>query len=401
VIALYPNWQGLCKQAYEIRRYTFENLDRLLAQLSERLKSRGVKVFYAEGAQDACDYVLKVIQNEAPAPVVKSKSMTTEEICLREYLQWHGIEVYETDLGEFIIQLAGEAPSHLTAPAIHKSRDQIGRLFCNSLHVPYTEDPSKLVQIAREFMREKFLSARVGITGANFAVAQSGTLVIVENEANARLSMSLPKVHVAIIGIDKIIPTIQDATLLLRLLIPSATGQKITSYISFVQGPDKDTQPDGPHQMHVVILDGGRRAILKDPKLRQVLYCIRCGGCLNICQIYNIVGGHGYGGIYPGPIGSLFMPLMDETKHRDLPFLSTLCGRCSEICPVGIKLHHLLPILRARLRRRRKVWWHTGILKTWFMIMSSFQLYRMVSALARIFALPVAHRSFHQKWHEL
>jgi L-lactate dehydrogenase complex protein LldF len=282
--------------------------------------------------------------------VVKSKSMATEEIELNHSLDQAGIEAVETDLGEYIIQLAKETPSHIIAPAIHKSKDDISELFSEKLNIPYYTEPQDLTKIARETLREKFLKADMGVSGANFAVAETGTIVIVENEGNARLTTTLPRVHVALMGIEKVIPRFDDLAVFLSILARSATGQKMSSYVSLVTGPKRKGEKDGPEEFHLVLLDNGRANILASDETRESLYCIRCGACLNICPVYRKVGGHSYGWVYSGPIGAIISPqLLGFDKAPDLPFASSLCGACKEVCPLKIDIPKVLLELRKRV----------------------------------------------------
>ena len=275
--------------------------------------------------------------------------MVTEEIALNERLEQAGVEPVETDLGEYVIQMAGETPFHIIAPAIHKTRQDFGKLFSDKLGVEYEEDPEKLTKIARKALREKFWQADMGITGVNFAVAETGTIVVVENEGNGRLSTSLPPIHVAVMGMEKVIPTLEDLSVFLTLLPRSATGQKASGYVSFITGPRRPGEVDGPEEFHLVILDNGRSRILQNEEMRESLYCIRCGACLNICPIYNKVGGHAYGWVYSGPIGAVITPqLIGLDKAKDLPAASTLCGACRDICPLKINIPHMLLRLRSQ-----------------------------------------------------
>jgi L-lactate dehydrogenase complex protein LldF len=282
--------------------------------------------------------------------LVKGKSMVTEEIGLNEDLIGQGIEVWETDLGEFIIQLAGEPPSHIIGPAVHKNKAQIADLFAEKLGVPRVETPEELTRIAREKLREKFVHADMGITGANAAVAETGSIVLLENEGNIRLCTTIPRIHVALVGIEKVIPTLDDLATLLALLPRSATGQKLSSYTTIITGPRRPGEADGPEEFHLILLDNGRSRILADPDRRQCLYCVRCGCCLNTCPVYRKAGGHSYGWVYSGPIGAVLTPqLIPARLARDLPFASTLCGACGDVCPVKIPLPKLLLTMRQRI----------------------------------------------------
>jgi L-lactate dehydrogenase complex protein LldF len=307
-------------------------------------------VHWAEDAGELVRAVHGLLAARGVRRVVKSKSMLTEECGLNPYLEARGIEVIDTDLGERIVQLAGEPPSHIIFPAIHKSAVQIGELFERRMDGPRGErDPTRLTHHARAQLRRRFLEAEAGISGVNFAVAETGTLVIVENEGNARLATSQPRVHIAVMGIEKVLPRLADLAVFLTLLPRAATGQRMSSYVSLLTGPRRRGERDGPEALHLVILDGGRSAIHADPVMRQALRCIRCGACLNVCPVFERTGGHAYGSVYSGPIGAVLTPLFRGMEEAGaLPFASSLCGACGEICPVKIDLPGLLLELRAR-----------------------------------------------------
>lgn len=342
--------EGLRNLGRAIKEKSLANLPFLLETLEAKVKEAGGVVHWARTAQEACSIVGDLARDRGVRTVVKGKSMVTEEIGLNQTLQAQGTEVWETDLGEFIIQLAGEPPSHIIGPAVHKSKDQIAELFAEKLGVARVEAPEELTRIARETLREKFLGADMGITGANAAVAETGSIVLLENEGNIRLSVTLPRIHVAVVGIEKVIPTLDDLAVILALLPRSATGQKLSSYTSIITGPRRPGELDGPQEFHLILLDNGRSRILADPDRRQSLYCLRCGSCLNVCPVYRKVGGHSYGWVYSGPIGAVITPqLVPPRLARDLPFASTLCGACAEVCPVKIELPKLLLIMRQRL----------------------------------------------------
>ena len=276
--------------------------------------------------------------------------MLSEEMGLNERLESEGIEPVETDLGEFIVQLAGDTPFHIIAPAIHKSRHEVSDLFVQKLGSPAYDDIKDLTREARQQLRGKFMDAGMGVTGANFLVAETGTVTLVTNEGNGRMCTSMPKVHIAISGMEKVVPSIEDLGLFLRLLIRSATGQMLSSYVTTVTGPRKDDEEDGPEEFHLVIVDNGRSRILADPDLRESLYCLRCGACLNACPVYRKVGGHAYGWVYPGPIGAVVTPMLTGLSDaKDLPYASTLCGACKEACPVKIDIPRMLLYMRKEL----------------------------------------------------
>jgi L-lactate dehydrogenase complex protein LldF len=333
--------------ARRIKEESIARLGELLVQLKERLEARGVKVFFAEDAAQARDYILGVARANGVRKVVKGKSMTTEEIELNPCLEAAGIEAMETDLGEYIVQLRHEPPSHIITPAIHLSKEDIGHLFADQLGIEYTNDPPALTAVARERLREVFLNAEMGITGVNFAVAETGTLVVVENEGNGRFCSTSPEIFVAVMGIEKVIPRFEDLSHFLEILARTATGQNLTAYTSFLRGPRGPEDLDGPREMHVVILDNGRTRMLADPVLREALYCLRCGACLNACPVYRHIGGHAYKSAYPGPIGSIVSPSLFGTRAAGhLAFASTLCGACKDVCPVKIDIPRILLHLR-------------------------------------------------------
>jgi L-lactate dehydrogenase complex protein LldF len=320
---------------------------------AEQLESAGGVVHFARNAADAAEAVMRIAWRRGARTAVKSKSMTAEEVSLNEALFAAGVQVTETDLGEFIIQLAGEKPSHILAPSIHKDRFQVGRLFHEALGTPPGLDVEDLVAAARKALRERFLIADLGITGANFGVAETGTLVLVNNEGNGWMTTSLPPVHVAIMGIDKIIPNLSDLNGFLTLLTRSASGQTISSYVNLITGPRRPGEEEGPEELHVVLLDNGRSALAGGP-FREILHCLHCGACLNVCPVYRTVGGHAYESVYPGPMGGVLSPLLwGMAAYPDLPDACTLCGRCTEVCPVRIPLpdyHRELRVLRTQGR---------------------------------------------------
>jgi L-lactate dehydrogenase complex protein LldF len=342
----FPQFDTERETARRIKEEAIGRLDELLVELKDRLEAHGVKVFVAATAQEARDYIVNVARGCGAKRVVKGKSMTTEEIDLNPALTQAGIEPIETDLGEYIVQLRNERPSHIMTPAIHLSKEDIGGLFRDKLDIPYTAEPEQLTAVARERLRKIFLTAEMGITGVNFAIAETGTIVLVENEGNGRLSSTMPEVFVAVMGIEKVIPRLSDLPHFLEVLARTATGQKLTCYTNFISGPRRKDEIDGPREMHVVMLDNGRSAMLADPVLREALYCLRCGACLNVCPVYRRIGGHAYGSPYPGPIGSIVSPNLFGSAAAHLPFASTLCGACRDICPVKIDIPRILLHLR-------------------------------------------------------
>ncbi len=340
-------WEDWRQQARRIKEHTIGHLDYYLAMLERNVVAAGGQVHFAADANQANAIVSDIARRNAVRTVTKSKSMVSEELGLNHVLENQGIDVFETDLGEYIIQLAEETPSHLVAPALHKTRGQVAQLFSEQLGVPYSEDIEEMARVARVVLRQKFLEADMGVSGANFLVAETGSLVIITNEGNGRLCTSAPRIHVGLAGMEKVIPSLQDLAVFLRLLPRSATGQRITSYLSMVTGPRRAEDEDGPDEFHLVIVDNGRSRLLRDPALRESLYCIRCGACLNVCPIYQRVGGHAYGWVYPGPIGSIVTPgLVGVAQAKDLPNASTLCGACRDACPVQINIPRMLLHLR-------------------------------------------------------
>ncbi len=340
-------WESWREQAREIKEHTIGHLDYYLAMLERNVNAAGGQVHFAGDANQANAIVSEISRRNGVKTVTKSKSMVSEELGLNHVLEAHGVDVFETDLGEYIIQLAEETPSHLVAPALHKTRGQVAQLFAEQLGVPYSEDIEEMARVARVALRQKFLEADMGVSGANFLVAETGSLVIITNEGNGRLCTSAPRIHVGLAGMEKVIPSLQDLAVFLRLLPRSATGQRISSYVSMVTGPRRADDEDGPEEFHLIIVDNGRSRLLRDPALRESLYCIRCGACLNVCPIYQRVGGHAYGWVYPGPIGSIVTPgLVGVAEAKDLPNASTLCGACRDACPVQINIPRMLLHLR-------------------------------------------------------
>lgn len=340
--------EELREKASEVRMRSLDSLPELVDRFSASATRAGAVVYRAADAASACDTVLHILQDRGARKIVKSKSMVTEEIHLNAYLEDRGMQVVETDLGEYIVQLAGECPSHILAPAIHKTRQQIGRLFSDKLGVAYSEDPSELTKIARTTLRKIFLSADAGITGANFAVADTGSLVLFTNEGNGRMATTIPRLHVAVLSIEKMIPSLADLPLFIRLLPRSASGQVVSSYVSVITGPRRKGEATGADELHIVLLDNGRSHILAGD-CREILKCIRCSACLNICPVYRTVGGHAYDCTYQGPMGIVLTTLLQGMPHAH-PLLdaTTLCGACSDVCPVKVPLHKLLRILRER-----------------------------------------------------
>jgi L-lactate dehydrogenase complex protein LldF len=331
------------ERAKNIKWRAIESLDLYLENFETNFTARGGKVIWAETADDALNEILRICKEKNCKSVVKSKSMVTEEIHLNHFLEKHQIESVETDLGEYIQQLDGEPPYHIVTPAMHKSKEDVAKLFYEKLNTKPNLSPEQLTLVAREKLREKYVQAEIGITGANFLIADTGSIAVTENEGNARLSSAFPKTHIAICGIEKIIPSLTDLALFWPLLATYGTGQMITVYNSIISGPRQSGESDGPTDMYVILLDNGRTNILANEKQRESLYCIRCGACLNACPVYKNVGGHSYGTTYSGPIGSVITPHMRNIKEwKHLSYASSLCGNCTEVCAVKINLHELL-----------------------------------------------------------
>jgi len=347
-----PGFERLRDLGREVKRHTIENLDYYLAQFADSVERNGGKVHWASTGSEVCRIVVDIVQESAAREVVKAKTMVGEEVELNRALEAAKIRAVETDLGEFIIQLAGERPAHIVAPAIHKTREQVSDLFAEHVDPQRTLVPEELTALARQALRKMFQTAGVGVSGANFAVAETGTVVTVENEGNIRLCTTVPRVHIALVGIEKLIPRLSDLGIFLRLLGRSGTGQKLTTYTSLLTGPRRERE-DGPQEMHVVMVDNGRTHSLTDPKMREMLYCIRCGACLNTCPVYRKIGGHAYGWVYSGPIGALVTPeFVGIGQARELPFASSLCGACREVCPVKINIPDLLLHLRSNAQEQ-------------------------------------------------
>ena len=331
------------EKAKNVKWRALETLDQQLETFEANLTRRGGKVIWAENAEQALEEILKICKQKNCRTIVKSKSMVTEEIHLNKFLQKQGIESVETDLGEYIQQLDDEPPYHIVTPAMHKSKEDIAKLFVEKLHTAPNLSPEQLTLVAREKLREKYREAEIGITGANFIIADIGGIAISENEGNARLSCSFPKTHIAVVGLEKVIPSINDLALFWPLLAAYGTGQTVTSYNSIISGPRQSGETDGPEEMYVILLDNGRTNILANEKARESLYCIRCGACLNACPVYKNIGGHAYETTYSGPIGAVITPHLREIgEWKHLSYASSLCGNCTEVCPVRINLHELL-----------------------------------------------------------
>ncbi|MXV16964.1 LutB/LldF family L-lactate oxidation iron-sulfur protein [Hufsiella ginkgonis] len=341
------NLENSKRKAHVIKWKVMENLDKLLPEFESNFQRRGGKVIWANDAEEARREILQILREAGAKTVIKGKSMTTEEIHLNGFLQENGVEALESDLGEYIVQLLGQKPYHIVTPAMHLSKEDIAKLFHEKFGTPPDATPEQLTLKARELLREKYITADVGITGANFLLADTGSIAVTENEGNARLTTTFPRIHIAIAGIEKIIPSIADLDLYWPLLATHGTGQNLTAYNTILSGPRQETETDGPEKMFVILLDNGRTNLLAQKDQRQGLYCIRCGACLNACPVYKNIGGHTYETTYSGPIGSIITPHlrgMEDFKH--LSYASSLCGKCSEVCPAKIDIHKMLLLNR-------------------------------------------------------
>jgi L-lactate dehydrogenase complex protein LldF len=387
----FPQGEALRDRAREIKEATLQRLDVYVDQLVDNVERQGGRVHFAVSAAEARDVIVGIGRRAGARMAVKSKSMATEEIHLNEALAAVGITPVETDLGEYIIQLAGERPSHIIAPAIHKTKGQVAELFGRELRRPVEADPEALTRVARAELRDKFLAADMGITGANFAVADTGTIVLVTNEGNGRMVTSLPRVHVAVMGVEKVIPSLTDLMVFLAILAKSATGQKLSSYTTLVRGPRRAGELEGPEEFHLVLLDSGRVRQLAGP-LREALSCLRCGACLNVCPVYRQIGGHAYGYTYPGPIGILLTAMLNgPASVKDLAHASSLCGACVDACPVRIDIPRMLVELRTEVDTRRIAPWPERVLfKTFAALLARPSLYRVAAPVSRLLQRPFA-----------
>ena len=360
------NFDDLREAAKQLRDFALAHMDTLLEEFERNAVARGAQVHWAETAQDVNRLALDIARRNQVRKIIKSKSMLGEETGLNAFLQSSGIEVRETDLGEYIIQEADETPSHIIAPAIHHTKDEIADLFHVKHGLPRKTDIAEMTREARMVLRPHFLTADMGLTGANFLVAETGTTMIVTNEGNGRMTTTMPRVHVAIAGIEKVLPTLEDVCFILRLLTRSATGQSISNYLTFTTGPKQDGDQDGPEEFHIIIVDAGRTSVLGS-ELREALRCIRCGACMNHCPVYQNIGGHPYGWVYPGPIGSVLTPAYVGLENAlDLPNAATLCNQCGVVCPVKIPLPDLMRKLREKqVQRRLRPWGERLGLKVW------------------------------------
>ena len=402
------------ERAKNIKWRAIENLDKQLEEFEAIFSQRGGKVIWAENSAQALAEILAICKEKKCRSIVKSKSMVTEEIKLNHFLEENGIESVETDLGEYIQQLAGEPPYHIVTPAMHKSKEDVAKLFYEKLHTRPGLTPEQLTLVARDKLREKYVQAEIGITGANFIISDIGGIAVTENEGNARLSAAFPKTHIVIAGLEKVIPSMADLGLFWPLLATYGTGQRVTVYNTLITGAKQPGEPDGPDEMYLILLDNGRTNILANAKARESLYCIRCGACLNACPIYKNIGGHSYGTTYSGPIGSVITPhLKDMGEWKHLSYASSLCGNCTEVCSVKINLHELLLDNRSEAVREGYAAWSEKLAwKVWRKASLSRSLMNTGNAklknwvVNRAFKAWTAHRSelefaaktFNQRW---
>jgi L-lactate dehydrogenase complex protein LldF len=376
--------------AKHIKQHTLAHLDRYLEQLEAAVQQAGGQIHWAVTAEDARRIIVDIAHEAGCKRAVKSKSMTAEEVHLNSALEAAGIEVAETDFGEYIIQLAGERPSHLVAPAVHHTCESVARVLSQHQGGPIPADPRTLALTGRRVLRHKFYQADLGITGANFAVAETGTIVLVTNEGNGRLTTTWPRVHVVIVGMEKVIPRLQDLPVFLKLLARAATGQTLSVYTTLITGPRRDGELDGPEELHLVLLDNGRSKILATP-YRESLQCIRCGACLNACPVYRRIGGHAYGGVYAGPIGSILTPLYDSVRDNPhLPHASSLCGACQAACPVRINIPRMLIGLRELQHHAKPNHMERLAYRVWLEVLQRPWLYRLTLRAVRLFLRPQA-----------
>jgi L-lactate dehydrogenase complex protein LldF len=372
-----------------IRAHTVARLHEYLERFADRAEARGTTVFFAETAAEAVGYVGEVLARRGVRLVAKGKSMISEEIGLNHSLEAAGMEVVETDLGEYIVQLARETPSHIIMPAMHKSRAEVAETLRPDTGEVLPDDPSILTAFARRVLREKFLAAGAGITGANFGVAETGAVVLVTNEGNGRMCSTLPPVHIALMGMERVVPSMRELAVLVPLLTGSGTGQRVSTYLSFLGGPRRGDELDGPEEMHVIVVDNGRSAILPT-EFRSALHCIRCGACQNVCPVFRQVGGHAYGGTYGGPIGAVLTPLLAGFERAgDLPHASSLCAACTEVCPVRIPLHDHLLALRREVARERAPRGERLAFRLWAVAWKTPRRFRWFAGLSRLLQAPL------------
>ncbi len=413
----YKNMELAKRRAANIKHKTINNLDKYLVEFENNFSKRGGKVIWAPNEKDAHREIMHIIKNAKAQVIVKQKTMVSEELELNELFEKNKREVFETDLGEYIVQMAGEKPYHILTPAMHKSKEDVAKLFHEKFNMPAGSTPEQIAHFVRDKLRREFIRADVGITGGNFLIADAGAVVLTENEGNGLLCMAFPKIHIAVVGIEKLIPSIEDLDLFLPLLAQHGTGQHITAYNNIVFGPGTETEPDGPEEMYVILLDNRRTELLKFKEQRRALSCIRCGACLNGCPIYRSVGGYTYNATYSGPIGSVISPhYLGMKEYNHLSFASSLCGKCTEVCPVKIPLHELLLHNRHEAVSKKYVsytWrtivsaWKTVMLHRWMIDKPSSGLKnRMIHRFGRKMwgprrTLPkIAPKSFRERWQE-
>ncbi len=394
--AAFPQFSELSDQAVRIKNHTLANIEQYLELFEAAVQKSGGQVHFAPKPEDALEIIEEISKSKGAKLIAKGKTMVGEEIGLTHFLEEKGYETVETDLGEYLIQLRGEMPSHIIAPAVHLTRDNIRKDFIkthkNLAQDRVLETPADFVKEARHILREKFINADIGITGANFLVAETGSSIIVTNEGNGDLCQSLPKTHIVIASLEKLVPTLDDASILLRLLARSATGQSISTYTTFATGPRRETDTSGPEEFHIVLLDNGRSEMLGS-EFAEMLRCIRCGACLNHCPVYQNLGGHAYGTVYPGPMGSVLSPHYFGEKAKDLPFASSFCGRCNEVCPMQIPLTKLMRKLRERPQTKRTLFAKITMF-AWSQLAKRPKLYN----LALKASLPLLSMAAKQSW---
>ncbi len=376
-----PDSNKVRELAGAIKQHTLDHLDYYLTQLAENVEKKGGHVHFASDGEHAKKIIMGIVAESDTKRIIKSKSMVSEEIELAHLMEAVGLDVVETDLGEFIVQIDHDKPSHIVTPIIHKDKASIAKLFSEYFGTPYNDDPEALTKQAREYLRDKFRRADLGMTGGNFLVAETGDVVTVENEGNVRQSITTPRVLISLVGIEKVVPRMTDLSVMLKLLARSATGQTMTVYSSIFGGVRKPGETDGPEEFHLVLMDNGRTEILKSEEYREMLRCIRCGACLNACPIYRKIGGHSYGSVYPGPIGALITPLMQGLeKNKDLPNASSLCGACYDACPVKINIpKHLINLRRDIVNRHISHPVERFIYRAYAFMMGTLPRYKLAS----------------------
>jgi L-lactate dehydrogenase complex protein LldF len=393
------SWELWRERASEIRTHTISHLDYYLTQFSDNVVKTGGNVYFCKTADDAVKEFVRIAEEKKAKLVAKGKSMVSEEMHLNHHLEELGIEAIETDLGEYILQLAKETPSHLIIPAIHKNKQQIADLFSDDAGREFEPETKVLANYAKQKLRNYFLEADIGLTGCNFGVAESGSITLVSNEGNGRMVSTLPKTHVVIMGMERLVPTYEDLEVMLNMLARSATGQKLTTYTSMITGPRRPEDLDGPEELHVIILDNGRSAQLGDPIFQEVLNCIRCAACLNVCPVYRHIGGHAYGSVYSGPIGAVLTPLIqqDMKEAGQLSYASSLCGACYEACPVKIPLHDMLVHLRHRkVKMKLTPMWERLAFRSYQTAFGNVKLYNMAIHSAYYMMKPMQRGGFIQ-----